>query len=78
MQFASKGNRPVALPLSFLIQTPKPPLSRQILQRVYKFGGQVRYSFSEKHSKAMMHATAGSLIGVGEIVLLPLGEGARE
>jgi len=58
----------------------------KILQRVYKFGGQpyandylnanykssFQSAFGEKNGKAMMHATAGSFIGVGEIVLLPL------
>ena len=58
----------------------------KVLQRIYKYGGQpfVRDYLSNHHGaafdqtfgrgngKAMMHATAGSLIGVGEIVLLPL------
>nr|POF17670.1 mitochondrial gtp/gdp carrier protein 1 [Quercus suber] len=58
----------------------------KILQRVYKYGGQpfVRDYLSKHHGptfdnafgkstgKTMMHATAGSLIGIGEIVLLPL------
>ncbi|RKP03280.1 hypothetical protein CXG81DRAFT_9743 [Caulochytrium protostelioides] len=58
----------------------------KILQRIYKFGGQpfvVDYLtkhhrgtfarlFGERESKTMMHATAGSIIGVGEVVLLPL------
>eukprot|EP00612_Vaucheria_litorea_P002421 CAMPEP_0171457542 /NCGR_PEP_ID=MMETSP0945-20130129/3587_1 /TAXON_ID=109269 /ORGANISM="Vaucheria litorea, Strain CCMP2940" /LENGTH=261 /DNA_ID=CAMNT_0011983187 /DNA_START=239 /DNA_END=1024 /DNA_ORIENTATION=- len=62
--------------------------SYKILQRIYKFGGQPfvkdyfvktpKFSsfferrFGEKQAKPMMHATAGSIIGVGEIVLLPL------
>ncbi|KAJ3073664.1 hypothetical protein HK102_005961 [Quaeritorhiza haematococci] len=58
----------------------------KILQRIYKFGGQPYVNeylnkhhkptfqsiFGERQSKTMMHATAGSLIGIGEIVLLPL------
>ncbi|KAK6437015.1 high copy suppressor of abf2 [Oleoguttula sp. CCFEE 5521] len=58
----------------------------KILQRIYKYGGQpfVRDYLSQHHGdvfdrtfgrgngKAMMHATAGSIIGIGEIVLLPL------
>lgn len=58
----------------------------KILQRVYKYGGQpfardylannhgafFEQTFGKGNGKAMMHATAGSLIGVGEIVLLPL------
>ena len=60
--------------------------NEQILQRVYKFGGQpfVRDYLAQNHGgsfdrtfgkgngKAIMHATAGSLIGIGEIVILPL------
>jgi len=58
----------------------------KILQRVYKYGGQpfardylARHhgdvfdqTFGKGNGKAIMHATAGSLIGIGEIVLLPL------
>ncbi|KAG0307905.1 hypothetical protein BGZ98_009471 [Dissophora globulifera] len=58
----------------------------KIMQRVYKFGGQpfvneflIRYYktkydavFGEKTGKTMMHATAGSFVGIGEIALLPL------
>lgn len=58
----------------------------KVLQRVYKFGGQpfVRdwlasnygntfdRTFGAGNGKAMMHATAGSLVGIGEVVLLPL------
>lgn len=58
----------------------------KILQRVYKFGGQpyvkdflaknygTAYNniFGERNGKTMLHASAGSLVGIGEIVLLPL------
>ncbi|KAM0276926.1 hypothetical protein ACHAQH_006257 [Verticillium albo-atrum] len=58
----------------------------KVLQRIYKYGGQpiardyldVHYgrdfeqAFGKKTGKAVMHSTAGSLIGIGEIVLLPL------
>ncbi|KAJ2005815.1 high copy suppressor of abf2 [Coemansia thaxteri] len=58
----------------------------KVAQRIYKFGGQpvVRdylernhgqaftRAFGERNGKAMLHATAGSLIGVGEVALLPL------
>ncbi|KAG0226724.1 Mitochondrial GTP/GDP carrier protein 1 [Actinomortierella wolfii] len=58
----------------------------KIMQRVYKFGGQPFVNeflnrnykssfdriFGEKTGKTMMHATAGSLVGIGEIALLPL------
>jgi hypothetical protein len=58
----------------------------KVLQRVYKYGGQpvardylgthygkdFENAFGKKTGKAIMHSTAGSLIGIGEIVLLPL------
>ncbi|KAF8930169.1 Mitochondrial GTP/GDP carrier protein 1 [Dissophora ornata] len=58
----------------------------KIMQRVYKFGGQPFVNeylnrnfkgsfnnvFGEKTGKTMMHATAGSFVGIGEIALLPL------
>ncbi|KAF9898245.1 hypothetical protein BX616_004292 [Lobosporangium transversale] len=58
----------------------------KISQRVYKYGGQPFVNeylnshykswfhrvFGEKTGKTMMHATAGSLVGIGEIALLPL------
>jgi hypothetical protein len=58
----------------------------KILQRVYKFGGQpvvrdwmqnkygkdFEAEFGPKLGKTMVSATAGSIIGVGEVVLLPL------
>ncbi|KAJ1901661.1 high copy suppressor of abf2 [Kickxella alabastrina] len=58
----------------------------KVAQRMYKFGGQpvVRdlldknynqtftRAFGERNGKAIMHATAGSLIGIGEVALLPL------
>lgn len=61
-------------------------LSYKVLQRTYKFGGQLYVkdalrknsgmwfvsTFGEKNGNAMMHACAGSLIGIGEVALLPL------
>jgi hypothetical protein len=58
----------------------------KVLQRVYKFGGQpyvnsfivnnysseFKSAFGEKQAKIMIYAVAGSLMGIGEIVLLPL------
>lgn len=58
----------------------------KVSQRIYKYGGQpfVRdylathhggkfdRAFGKGSGKAILHATAGSLIGIGEIVLLPL------
>jgi hypothetical protein len=58
----------------------------KILQRVYKFGGQpyvntfignnfssqFKSLFGDKNAKTMIYAVAGSLMGIGEIFLLPL------
>ncbi|KAJ3996974.1 mitochondrial carrier domain-containing protein [Lentinula boryana] len=58
----------------------------KVAQRVYKFGGQPYFNdlinqhfrdqftnaFGERKGKLMMQATAGSLTGIGEVVLLPL------
>ncbi|KAL8791375.1 MAG: hypothetical protein Q9195_005913 [Heterodermia aff. obscurata] len=58
----------------------------KVLQRIYKYGGQpfardylalhhgdsFDRTFGKGNGKAIMHATAGSLIGIGEIILLPL------
>ncbi|KAH8107445.1 mitochondrial carrier protein [Phellopilus nigrolimitatus] len=58
----------------------------KVSQRIYKFGGQPwfndlissRYktsftnTFGERKGKMMMQAAAGSLTGIGEVVLLPL------
>ncbi|KAF9927625.1 hypothetical protein BGZ75_007105 [Mortierella antarctica] len=58
----------------------------KIMQRIYKFGGQPFVNeflnrnykdqfhsvFGEKTGKTIMHATAGSFVGIGEIALLPL------
>lgn len=57
----------------------------KISQRVYKYGGQpfaneflnknfsssFEETFGAKQGKALMSATAGSIIGIGEVVLLP-------
>lgn len=58
----------------------------KVLQRIYKYGGQpvvrdyltthygsqFEKAFGKKTGKAILHSTAGSLIGIGEIILLPL------
>lgn len=58
----------------------------KVLQRAYKFGGQpfvrdfltthykenFETTFGKRNGKTMIYATAGSIMGVGEIVLLPL------
>jgi hypothetical protein len=60
----------------------------KVLQRIYKFGGQPIVSdylnshpdisqaftqtFGEKYGKSLISACAGSIIGIGEVALLPL------
>ncbi|WFC99371.1 high copy suppressor of abf2 [Malassezia yamatoensis] len=58
----------------------------KVLQRIYKYGGQPYFNdyltanykkqfenwFGERTGKSIMAATAGSLTGIGEVVLLPL------
>ncbi|KAF8450878.1 mitochondrial carrier protein, partial [Boletus edulis BED1] len=58
----------------------------KVTQRIYKFGGQPWFNdiisrnykdhftsmFGERNGKMMMQACAGSLTGIGEVVLLPL------
>ncbi|KAI8972168.1 mitochondrial carrier [Trametes punicea] len=58
----------------------------KVTQRIYKYGGQPWFNdilsknykdsftntFGERKGKMMMQATAGSLTGIGEVVLLPL------
>eukprot|EP00455_Lapot_gusevi_P003832 TRINITY_DN11565_c0_g1_i1.p1 TRINITY_DN11565_c0_g1~~TRINITY_DN11565_c0_g1_i1.p1 ORF type:complete len:262 (+),score=24.95 TRINITY_DN11565_c0_g1_i1:257-1042(+) len=59
----------------------------KILQRIYKFGGQpivsnamwnhgagewIEKRVGKKHSKPLVQAISGSLIGAGEIIILPL------
>ncbi|KAJ9137016.1 hypothetical protein NKR19_g8326 [Coniochaeta hoffmannii] len=58
----------------------------KVLQRIYKYGGQpvardyltqhygsnFEAAFGKKTGKALLASTAGSLIGIGEIILLPL------
>ncbi|KAJ3487057.1 hypothetical protein NLI96_g3803 [Meripilus lineatus] len=58
----------------------------KVTQRIYKYGGQPFFNdvlskhyktqfsntFGERKGKLMMQATAGSLTGIGEVVLLPL------
>ncbi|KAJ5216783.1 high copy suppressor of abf2 [Penicillium chermesinum] len=58
----------------------------KVLQRIYKYGGQpfardylakhhgssFDATFGKGNGKAIMHAFAGSLVGIGEIILLPL------
>lgn len=58
----------------------------KVLQRAYKFGGQpfvnealngysgkwFKSTFGDKTGKSLMSATSGALVGIGEVILLPL------
>lgn len=60
-------------------------LAYKVSQRVYKFGGQPIVHdllerklgrsfgsiFGDKHGKVLLESTAGALIGIGEVILLP-------
>lgn len=84
--FKDAASKPVAARYLTLFPGLGYAAAYKILQRIYKYGGQpfVRDYLSKNHGsffdrsfgagngKAIMHATAGSLVGIGEIVLLPL------
>lgn len=84
--FRDAANAPVAKRIVSLFPGLGYAAGYKILQRVYKYGGQpfaneflgnnfrsfFEDNFGKKTGKALMSATAGSLIGIGEIVLLPL------
>jgi len=83
--FKSHANDPIVRRFFTLFPGLGYAAAYKILQRVYKYGGQpfVRDYLAKHHAdtfdklgkgtgKAIMHATAGSIIGIGEIVLLPL------
>ena len=84
--FKSKANAPVGQKFLSLFPGLGYAAGYKVLQRVYKFGGQPFVNdyltqhhrgwfvnnFGERNGKSLMSATAGSLIGIGEIVLLPL------
>lgn len=84
--FKSQASAPLAQKFTSLFPGLGYAAGYKILQRIYKYGGQpfardflaLHYGndfdriFGKGTGKAMLHATAGSLIGIGEIVLLPL------
>ncbi|KAK9475644.1 mitochondrial carrier domain-containing protein [Lipomyces japonicus] len=84
--FRNYANEPVSRKLFSLFPGLGYAAGYKILQRIYKYGGQpfvndilgTRYgadfenAFGKKTGKALLSATSGSLIGIGEIILLPL------
>ncbi|KAK3320712.1 mitochondrial carrier domain-containing protein [Cercophora scortea] len=84
--FKDKASAPLARKFVSLFPGLGYAAGYKILQRVYKYGGQpvardyltthygndFERAFGKKTGKAVLHSTAGSLIGIGEIVLLPL------
>jgi hypothetical protein len=84
--FKHHANSPVAAKIAYLYPGSTYAVMYKVLQRVYKFGGQpvvreamhtsgvtdsMRPVFGNK-SKMMTESISGCLIGIGEIVLLPL------
>lgn len=84
--FRDACNKPIGSRLISLFPGLGYAAGYKVLQRVYKYGGQpsandflsknfkdqFESAFGPRTGKALMSATAGSLIGIGEIVLLPL------
>ncbi|KAJ5794475.1 hypothetical protein N7457_001074 [Penicillium paradoxum] len=84
--FREHANAPIGRKFTSLFPGLGYAAGYKVLQRIYKYGGQpfARDYLAQHHGadfdkafgkgtgKAIMHATAGSLIGIGEIVLLPL------
>lgn len=84
--FKDKASQPIARKFFSLFPGLGYAAGYKILQRIYKYGGQpmardalstnfgrdFEQAFGKKTGKALLHSTAGSLIGIGEIVLLPL------
>ncbi|KAK0531945.1 high copy suppressor of abf2 [Tilletia horrida] len=84
--FKDKARAPLGAKLISLFPGLGYAAGYKVLQRVYKFGGQPFFNdyltanhrgwfvrtFGERNGKSVMSATAGSLTGIGEIVLLPL------
>jgi len=84
--FKQHANSPIMTKIGYLYPGSTYAVLYKVLQRVYKFGGQpvvrdamhrsgctdaMRPVFGNK-SKMMTESLSGSLIGIGEIVLLPL------
>ena len=84
--FKDKASAPLARKFFSLFPGLGYAAGYKVLQRIYKYGGQpvardyltkhygrdFENAFGRKTGKAILHSTAGSLIGIGEIVLLPL------
>jgi hypothetical protein len=84
--FKDKANAPIGKKFVSLFPGLGYAAGYKVLQRIYKYGGQpiardylgqhygtqFENAFGKKTGKAILHSTAGSLIGIGEIVLLPL------
>lgn len=84
--FRSAADKPLASRMMSLFPGLGYAAGYKVLQRVYKYGGQpvandfltknfkdnYESTFGPRTGKALLSATAGSLIGIGEIVLLPL------
>lgn len=86
--FRDKALAPLSQKLASLFPGLGYAAGYKIAQRIYKFGGQPYFNdlirgtpalksffdntFGDRVGKNMMHATAGSLTGIGEVILLPL------
>ncbi|ORY20509.1 mitochondrial carrier domain-containing protein [Naematelia encephala] len=84
--FRSAANAPIHKKFMSLFPGLGYAAGYKVAQRIYKFGGQpyfrdmidknsgdfFRSTFGKKNGGMLMHATAGSLTGIGEVVLLPL------
>ncbi|CAG7921866.1 unnamed protein product [Penicillium olsonii] len=84
--FKEHANAPIGRKFTSLFPGLGYAAGYKVLQRIYKYGGQpfardylakhhgddFDKAFGKGTGKAIMHASAGSLIGIGEIVLLPL------
>ncbi|KAK4122565.1 mitochondrial carrier [Parathielavia appendiculata] len=84
--FKDKASAPLARKFVSLFPGLGYAAGYKVLQRIYKYGGQpvardflnthygkdFESAFGKKTGKAILHSTAGSLIGIGEIILLPL------
>ncbi|WOO80991.1 putative mitochondrial carrierc [Vanrija pseudolonga] len=84
--FKNAANAPVLTKFMSLFPGLGYAAGYKVAQRVYKFGGQpyfrdlidkssgtwFRETFGKKNGQLLMQASAGSLTGIGEVVLLPL------
>ncbi|EEB05736.1 guanine nucleotide transporter [Schizosaccharomyces japonicus yFS275] len=84
--FKEQANASIAKKFSSLFPGLGYAACYKVLQRIYKYSGQpivkdflaknygecFDQKFGKGTGKAIMHATAGSIVGIGEVVLLPL------